>query len=675
VYFANDGGIYRTANSARLNTASCAATQPFENLNLGMGSMTQFVWGTAVPNDARGMLAGAQDNGTSVVFSGASVSGQRWLITNGGDGGYSDIDPANPTKNWFTSNHDLSIQSCTLGSQCNRSNWGSNISTSQDLVDNTDTGGDSSSFYAPWMLDPQLSTTLLAGTCRIWRGPTKRVSASSWGGVAISPMLSYSGTCTSSDPNVSAIAAGGPKAASGSKVIWAALDNGTVWRTLDANVTPVPSWQNVTPSSASLLPVSSIAVDPHDVTGMTAYIAYQGFGAAHLWRTSDGGGTWTPAFLNSGLSDAPFNNIAVDPDDSSVIYLATDVGVYACDTNGNTCQEVGPEPNSGNVGYLPNVPVFRVQIQKTTSPARKLLKVVTYGRGAWMADITGPTAAPLPGVASINKTGVAFGGEPITVSSTSAVIITNTGAGALTLSSISVSGSGFSQTNKCGALPISLPPNATCNVTVAFKPGAMGPSGGTLTIKHNGSNASPMTVALSGTGEDFSAPVATPGSASIAVGGVATFAISVSPAAGSFSTGVVFSCAAPLPVGMTCSFSPAKVIPGSAAAQTTLTVSTLKGSATTAHTASAAHHSAALAFWLAFPGMLILLPLQRRRALAGAFLVLLTLSMISCGGGGSSTSTSGAAVVSGTQPGTYQITVVGDAGGLTHSSQISLIVQ
>jgi predicted membrane metal-binding protein len=116
------------------------------------------------------------------------------------------------------------------------------------------------------------------------------------------------------------------------------------------------------------------------------------------------------------------------------------------------------------------------------------------------------------------------------------------------------------------------------------------------------------------------------------------------------------------------------VIPGSSAAQTTLTLSTLKGSATTAYTASAAHH-AALAFWLAFPGMLILLPLQRRRALAGAFLILLTLSMISCGGGGSSTSTSGAAVVSGTQPGTYQITVVGDAGGLTHSSQISLIVQ
>ena len=78
---------------------------------------------------------------------------------------------------------------------------------------------------------------------------------------------------------------------------------------------------------------------------------------------------------------------------------------------------------------------------------------MTYGRGAWMADITGPAAAPLPGVASISTPSVTLGGAPITVSKTSAVIITNTGAGALTLSSISVSGSGFSQTNSCGAFP------------------------------------------------------------------------------------------------------------------------------------------------------------------------------------------------------------------------------
>jgi hypothetical protein len=676
VYFANDGGIYRTLNSAGLNTASCSAAQPLENLNYGMGSMTQFVWGTAVPNDPSGMMAGAQDNGTSMTFEGAAVSGQQWLFTNGGDGGYNDIDPANPTKNWFSSNHDVSIQSCTSGTLCNRSNWGSNISTSQDLVDNSDTGGDASSFYAPWMLDPQQSSTLLVGTCRIWRGSTKRVSASNWGGIAISPMLSFSGTCNSSDPNVNAIAAGGPKGASGSKVIWAALDNGTVWRTTDSSVTPMPAWQNVTPSSAPSLPASSLALDPHDSTAMTAYVVYQGFGAAHFWETTDGGATWLPAFLNSGLPDAPYNNVTVDPDDGGVIYLATDVGVYSCDGNTSACQEVGPAPGSGTAGYLPNVPVFRVQIQKTTNPTRKLLKAVTYGRGAWMADITGPT---VPGIASVSTTAVAFGGEPITVKSTLPVAITNTGSGVLTVSSIGVSGNGFTQANTCGGIPFSLAPNAICNINVTFKAGATGSSTGILTVAHSGSNTSPLTVALSGSGEDFNAPVTTPNSASFAVGGTATFTISVSPTTGAFGSNIAFSCSPPLPVGVTCSFTPAKVIPGSSSGETKLTVSTLKASSAAVHSAGLSYSASRLALWLVFPGALVLLPRRRnRKAVCIAFamsLIIVIISMASCGGGGTSSTNSMAAFVSGTQPGTYQITIVGDASGLTHSSQVSITVQ
>jgi hypothetical protein len=118
---------------------------------------------------------------------------------------------------------------------------------------------------------------------------------------------------------------------------------------------------------------------------------------------------------------------------------------------------------------------------------------------------------------------------------------------------------------------------------------------------------------------------------------------------------------------VTCSFSPARVIPGSSAAQATLTMSTVKSSSTTTHPA--------LALWLVFPGMVLILPLRRRRVRTCAALLLLMVGMISCGGGGSSNSPTAAASVSGTQPGTYQITVVGDAGGLTHTSQISLTVQ
>jgi hypothetical protein len=676
VYFANDGGMYRTMDSAGLRTASCSASQPFGNLNYGMGSLTQFVWGTAIPNDATGMLAGSQDNGTSMTFTGAPGSGQQWLLTNGGDGGYTDIDPSNPTRNWFSSNHDVSIQSCNLGTQCNRSNWGSNVSTTQDLVDDSDTGGDASSFYAPWMLDPQQSTTLLVGTCRVWRGPTKRVSANSWGGTAISPMLSYSGACSSSDSNIVAIAAGGPKTASGSKVIWAALDNGAVWRTLDSSVAPAPAWRNVTPPSAPSLPVSSIALDPHDGTGLTAYITYQGFGTAHLWHTTDGGITWAPAFLNSGLPDAPFNNVVVDPDDGSVLYVATDIGVYSCEQTSNTCQEVGPASNSESTGFLPNVPVLRAVIQKTANPARKLLKAVTYGRGAWMADITSAAAPPEPGIAHVSVTNFAFGGQPITVSKTLSEIITNTGSGPLTISAITASGSGFSQTNGCGSLPISVAPNGKCIINLAYKPGATGSSSGTLAISHNGSNTGTILVPLSGVGEDFVTSVTSPSSTTVSLGASIGFGVTASPTVRSFDTGIVFSCATPLPRGITCSFDPAQVTPGSGTGQTTLTVATTRSSTSSQH-AAVIGISAILGMGLAMPGMLVLFPVRKSRNVAASvFIILISiLVMSSCGGGGSYVSKSGAAADSGTQPGTYQITVMGNAGGLVRTSQISITVQ
>lgn len=673
VFVANDGGAYRSQNTAELNTASCNTTQPFDNLNYNMGSMAQFVWGTAVPNDPAGMLAGSQDNGSSMTYTGAATSGQQWLLTNGGDGGYNDIDPLNP-KNWFTSNNDVSIQSCTLGGQCNRSNWGSNVSTSQDLVDNSDTGGDASSFYAPWMLDPKLNTSLLVGTCRIWRGPTKRTSAATWGGVAISPMLTYSGTCTSSDSNVSSIATGGSATATGSKVIWATLDSGAVWRTSDASVKPMPIWQNVSPQSAPALPISSITVDPHDGTGMTAYVTYQGFGYSHLWQTTDGGATWLPIFLNSGLPDAPYNNLTVDPDDGSVIYLATDVGVYSC-IKDSGCQEVGPASNSETSGYLPNVPVLRVQIQKTTSPAMKLLKAITYGRGAWVADITGAIATG-QGVAHSSSSSVAFGGKPISATNSQKLDIVNTGNGTLTITSITTSGSAFSQSNTCGTFPITVSPNAKCSLTIKFKPLSIGAKSGSLTLVHNGTNPSPLVIPLSGVGEDFSEPQAVASSATVAAGATANFILGLFPLGSSFESDITLSCVSPLPTGVSCSFSPAVVNVSSVGAHTSLSVTTTNSATKTAFVHSG---SSLFATWFAFPTLgVVLVSANRRlrkRLLLASISIVFLVGMTSCGGGTSHTSQTKSVVQTGTQPGTYPITVLATSSGLTHSTQLTITVQ
>jgi hypothetical protein len=75
------------------------------------------------------------------------------------------------------------------------------------------------------------------------------------------------------------------------------------------------------------------------------------------------------------------------------------------------------------------------------------------------------------------------------------VSLTNPGADALTISTISATGD-FGQTNTCGA---SLDPEASCTIAVTFAPVSAGARTGNLTIINNAAG-SPHTIALAGTG-------------------------------------------------------------------------------------------------------------------------------------------------------------------------------
>jgi hypothetical protein len=97
------------------------------------------------------------------------------------------------------------------------------------------------------------------------------------------------------------------------------------------------------------------------------------------------------------------------------------------------------------------------------------------------------TATP----ASLSFGDVASGSK----SSAQAVTVTNTGASAASVSSISVTGN-FSQTNNCGS---SIAANGSCTVNVTFAPTSGGALTGTLSVASSAPE-SPLTVALSGTG-------------------------------------------------------------------------------------------------------------------------------------------------------------------------------
>jgi hypothetical protein len=105
---------------------------------------------------------------------------------------------------------------------------------------------------------------------------------------------------------------------------------------------------------------------------------------------------------------------------------------------------------------------------------------------------------------TLNPTALSFGNQNLnTTSAAQTVTVTDSGASSLTISSIALSGTNagdFAQTNNC---PVTLAANASCTVSITFKPTATGAKTASLTITDNAPN-SPQSVALSGTGVNSS---------------------------------------------------------------------------------------------------------------------------------------------------------------------------
>ena len=101
---------------------------------------------------------------------------------------------------------------------------------------------------------------------------------------------------------------------------------------------------------------------------------------------------------------------------------------------------------------------------------------------------------------SINPASLSFGNVTTGTSSASQnVTITNTGNSSVTISQITLSGSGYSMTG--GSAPVTLSPLQNLNLSVQFSPVAAGSVSGSISIVSNASG-SPATVSLAGTGVD-----------------------------------------------------------------------------------------------------------------------------------------------------------------------------
>ncbi|RMG60785.1 MAG: T9SS C-terminal target domain-containing protein, partial [Calditrichaeota bacterium] len=134
--------------------------------------------------------------------------------------------------------------------------------------------------------------------------------------------------------------------------------------------------------------VTRVAVDP--TADSVAYVTFSGLKwrdpQPHIFRTTDYGQNWQD--ISANLPDAPINAIVIDPLNTEVIYVGTDVGPFVSTDAGGSWQALG-------VG-MPAVSVYDLKIH----PTQHFLVAGTHGRSMYVLNDL-PTAVEAESVSPL----------------------------------------------------------------------------------------------------------------------------------------------------------------------------------------------------------------------------------------------------------------------------------
>jgi N-acetylneuraminic acid mutarotase len=285
----------------------------------------------------------------------------------------------------------------------------------------------------------------------------------------------------------------------------------------------------------------------------------------------------------------------------------------------------------------------------------------TFASATGTSTVTVTAVVVAAPVASLTPPSLTFTALSGATSAAQTATLTNTGNAALSITSIAIAGTNaadFAQTNTCGE---SLAAGANCTISVTFSPASAASLSATLSVTDN-ATGSPQSVTLGGTGTPLPSFTLVSGSPSGSASQTtaATYAITITPQNGSFTSPITFTTSG-LPAGYLATFNPATVTPGSSPAITTMTIrnSTITASQTLPLAAPL----------LAFLGFCFLPDKRRRRLLAMCLLTVASLgglaTLTGCGGG--------FALLKPAQ--SYTVTITASGGGQTQTTTVLLTVQ
>ncbi|MBA3663354.1 MAG: T9SS type A sorting domain-containing protein [Bacteroidetes bacterium] len=181
-------------------------------------------------------------------------------------------------------------------------------------------------------------------------------------------------------------------APSNNQVIYAIHGTTGVYKTTDGGATWTAFNTGLPTASAQ---AEFLTIDPTDPNN--AWVVFSGYSAGNkVFMTINGGTSWTNVSFN--LPNLPANCIVYEPGTNDRVYVGMDVGVYYKDNSTSTWTLY----NTG----LPNTPIHDLEI----SPAAPTkLRAATYGRGVYEVDVV-PSA--LPPSSAFTSAGAACTGVP-----------------------------------------------------------------------------------------------------------------------------------------------------------------------------------------------------------------------------------------------------------------------
>ncbi len=335
IYLGCDGGVYLSTNGG--TAWSLCTSQP----------STQFYAITIDYLNPQRLYGGTQDNGTLRTLTGALGD---WEEIHGGDGFYCNVD--------FT-NSDVIYAEYQWGWLRKSTDLGYDWDYVMDGID----CDDRRNWCTPVIMDPVDHNTLYYGSHRLY----KTTNGGGWWDPISGDLTDGPGGGNLTYGTITTMAV----APSNTQVIYVGTDDANVWVTTNGG----GDWADIDNGLPDRW-VTRVAVDPYAES--IAYVTFSGHRISealpHIYRTTDYGNTWQS--ISSNLPEGPINDLIVDPQNPSVLYVGSDVGVYVSENTGGNWMSLGT-----------GLPITTVHDLALHEPTRTLV-AGTHGRSMFLCQLS-----------------------------------------------------------------------------------------------------------------------------------------------------------------------------------------------------------------------------------------------------------------------------------------------